>query len=808
MLHSAMGILGLISRLTNRRSRALRQIEERVACFREILKANNSALGTIARIQEYLDTQPQPQQPPPLTHGELQRLAASVTTQTYRMVINLERLTGDRHKTLRGRLDAIKSEISHRVEISSGARQLVDMVVPLARVGAALADIVGQKSAFLGEARRILGGHVPDGFAITAEAYRAFLAYNNLGSRLSELLTSTDLAGVPMLFQQCNRAMALIENAEIPPELGEAIKAAAANLPHDLHLAVRSSALQEGGAELSFAGQYRSLLNVTPAGVVDAFKRVIASKYSPEAVTYRQSRGFADGDIAMCCCVLTMVDAAAAGVLYSSCRSDSGARVALVQAVRGLGLSAVDGSAEPDSFLVDPVTQTVVSSKQGLQTTLLQPTPGEGTVRLPLVSPPDGSLAITGEEAVVLAQLAWKIQSALESPIDMEWAVAQDGTLYVLQVRPQPEHAEEATKPSGRTVPGYPVLFSGGCRASRGAGCGLVAKVQSDLDIIRFEPGRVLVARDANPRLAVLLPSAAALVTDYGETTGHLATVARELKKPALLATRSATSLLADGALVTVDADGGVIYAGRVDSVLSPETNGEPTTTVSPASIDGAVAKTAASSTNPPASSPTIEALRAIAGTIVPLTIPGRLASGFSPRQCRTLHDVIRFCHQRTIEAMFAIGDRATRHAGNLRKLVSPVAIDCRLLDLGGGLVPDADEFEVGIDQVVCVPMRALWKGMTDPRLGMRAVRKVSVQGFMSSIANFGFDEDARVRGLGEPSYAFVTAEYLSLNSRIGYHFATIDARIDDSIDSNYASFRFVGGSTGVEQRSRRAILI
>lgn len=85
-----------------------------------------------------------------------------------------------------------------------------------------------------------------------------------------------------------------------------------------MRLAVRSSALQEGGLEVSFAGQYRSMLNIPSAGVIDAFRKVVASKYSPQAITYRLVRGFDDAEVAMCCCVLTMVDAAAAGVIYSS----------------------------------------------------------------------------------------------------------------------------------------------------------------------------------------------------------------------------------------------------------------------------------------------------------------------------------------------------------------------------------------------------------------------------------------------------------------------------------------------------------
>jgi pyruvate,water dikinase len=157
---------------------------------------------------------------------------------------------------------------------------------------------------------------------------------------------------------------------------------------------------------------------------------------------------------------------------------------------------------------------------------------------------------------------------------------------------------------------------------------------------------------------------------------------------------------------------------------------------------------------------------------------------------------------------MFDLGDKTLRRSRSLRRLTSSVPIDCRIFDLGGGLDPKTDGEDITLQEVVCRPMRALWKGMTDPRLNWTQPRPVSLRGFMSAVVDYNFDLDARLRPMGEPSYAFVDPEYLNLNSRIGYHFSTIDARICDTIESNYASFRFVGGATGIVQRSRRALLI
>ncbi|MBN1608231.1 MAG: hypothetical protein JW940_16485 [Polyangiaceae bacterium] len=772
------GIAGFVSRLFGMRRTPLLELAERIACFREILHANNTALGLIARIQEALASEA------PLPAAEMRRLVAGATVQTYRMVMNLERLTGKKQRALQARFDAIQNAIARAVETAPVLGE-VDLVVPLTEVEAGLAEVVGQKSAHLGQAHKILGAHVPDGVATTVEAYRAFMREGGLEARIQDVLAAADLTDTAHVFEACARIAALIEAAPVPAAVERALVEAVAGIAgSDVRLAVRSSALREGGLELSFAGQYRSLLNVPRECVSDAFKCVVASKYSPQAVTYRVARGFDDSEISMCCCIVSMVDARAAGVLYSDFQTRLGSRT-LLQAVHGLGVSAVDGSVEPDTYVIDRALRRVVESKLGLQSTLVRSLPKEGTEKV-MRDSGTAAAVLDDRQAVSIAELAWRIEAAIGTPLDMEWAIDSDGRVWVLQVRPQPAQAHASVQPERCPLPDVEAVLEGGSCASGGAGSGPVVLVESDLDLLRCPAGAVVVSREASPRLAVLAPKIAALVADMGETTGHLATVARELRVPALFATRHASSRLRPGSIVTVDADARIIYAGRVSALL-----------------DSCV-----SSARGPRDAHR-ELLAEAAAHIVPLSLHNRLASGFSPKRCKSLHDIIRFCHQATIEAIFELGDRATSRRGiAVRRLVSQVPIDCRIIDLGGGVRPEATGMELTIEDIRCVPMRALWTGMTDPRLAWNTARPLSVKGFMSSLVSFGFDEDARVRELGEPSYAFVTAEYLSLNSRIGYHFATVDARVGALADSNYLSFRFVGGSTSVTQRSRRAALI
>jgi pyruvate,water dikinase len=751
----------------------------RVACFREVLHANNAALGYLAAIQQALaDTAP-------LSLTDVRRLVAGVTTQTYRMIVNLNRMTGPRFREVTSRFEQIKASLARSIEVP-GLATSEGYVVSLDEIDATFTEIVGQKSGFLAEARRLLPEHVPGGFGTSVAAYRAFMNTDGLEERLARELDRAAHGDLPALFEAAARATQMIETARIPPEVREAIERAVhvASTGPGRRFAARSSALMEGGVEMSFAGQYRSLLNVPPDGIVEAFRRVVAGKYSPEALTYRIARGLEDRDVVMCCCVVEMVDAVAAGVLYGGCRADDEGRI-LIQAVRGLGQSAVDGSAEPDSYWVDCRLHRILERRAGRQEWQIVAASPEGTARVRLPPSPAGQMVLDDAQVLEIARLATTLGPLVPGSMDLEWAIDADGRVFVVQLRPEPVQARRPARPVRRRAEGRTVLLDAGSPASAGVAAGPVWSVSSTLDILRCPSGAVLVTHEAGPRLAVLLPRVAAIVADMGEVTGHLATVAREMKVPALFATRTATTALREGTLVTVDADAAVVYDGRAEELLAAR----------PAVPAGPL-------------DPNRTLLASVADRIMPLTFRGRLASGCSPGACQTLHDIIRFCHQATIEGMFDVGDRALRQGERLRRLVTAVPIDCRLFDLGGGVAAESHGDEIRIQEVTSRPMRALWAGMTDRRLPWNARRPLSFGGFMSAIVNYNADQDARIRQIGEPSYAFITNEYLNLNSRIGFHFATIDARICETVESNYVSFRFVGGSTGIDQRSRRAVLL
>lgn len=708
---------------------------------------------------------------------EVRGVVAAVTVQAWRMASNLNKMTEGREVALVQRFEEIREKLARRVDVGPALGE-VGLCLPLREIGASLTEAVGRKSAFLGEAKRLLFDLVPEGFATTVEAYRRFMQEGGLEAKIRERLEGLAANDVAACFEASAEVVRWIEATPVPAEIVNALQEATEKLGAR-RVAVRSSALLEDGPGMSFAGQYRSFLNVLPENVPEAFKSVIASKYTPEAITYRILRGIAD--MPMCCLVLPMIGAKAAGVAYSRVQWSEGQCV-LVQAVRGLGIAAVDGSAAPWSFFVDRDGR-IVSRKEGFQDHMVEAGEGEGTRRVQVDLA--GSHVLDDLVVLKIARAARELDAHFGGPLDLEWAVTQDDRLFILQVRPQP--GEEQEVGIAPVIDGATILLKGGARASGGVGFGPVKIVRTDLDMLRCPEGAVVVLHEANPRFAVLLQRAAAVVADMGEITGHLAAVAREMQVPALFALRTATRELADGQLVTVDADACVIYKGRVEEAISAAKQRQKTRRESEAE----------------------RTLRSAAELIVPLNLTGRLSSGYRARDCKTLHDIVRYCHQKAIESLFEVGDAAKRSGAKVRRLRSPVPIDLMVLDLGGGLRGDiSEDGDITLDDVLCKPMRELWKGMTDPRLQWTAPRSVSIRGFLASIVNYNFDQDLSVRRLGEPSYAFISADYLNLNSRIGYHFTTVDTRVTTQRERNYVSFRFVGGSTGIVQRSRRGMLI
>lgn len=323
-------------------------------------------------------------------------------------------------------------------------------VLGLAAVTAAMVPLVGGKAANLGELLSA-GMSVPDGFCLTTDAYRQAAAGEasagdatagdapRQGGPLAEVhaaLKATPDGDLPALAALAGRARDIIRNAPVPPEVAAAVEQAYAALGNNVPVAVRSSATAEDLPSASFAGQQDTYLNVVgAAAVVEAVRNCWASLWTDRAVSYRASRGIDPAGVALAVVVQRMVDATAAGVLFTANPLTGRRHQAVIDASPGLGEAVVSGAVNPDHFVVDPLTGRVLERRLGDKRIAVRPVPGGGTRTLTLNN--GGATAcLTDKQAAELAALGRRVEEYFGSPQDIEWAIGGDGRLWLTQSRP------------------------------------------------------------------------------------------------------------------------------------------------------------------------------------------------------------------------------------------------------------------------------------------------------------------------------------------------------------------------------------
>jgi pyruvate,water dikinase len=514
-------------------------------------------------------------------------------------------------------------------------------------------------------------------------------------------------------------------------------------------------------------------------------------------MAYRLAHGLRDEDVDMAVLITAMIDARCGGVAYSTdpagsseVPAGSGAGRVLVHAVPGLPKAVVDGSLDVDRFELDRATLEVAHVHVAHKTARLAVDAGAGVREESL----DESLAdapcLSAAEARAVARLALELERHFGCPQDVEWALDRAGVLYLLQCRPlQVRAAREAraAAPSG-AVAG--ALALGGVAASPGAACGPVFVLRKQADALRFPQGAVLVTAQALPGWAPLLAKAAAVVTEHGSQAGHLATVAREYGVPALMGLEDACALLADAGEVTVDADRLAVLPGRDEAAL---------------------ARSRPRSAGLMAGSAVHEALRRAAEHVVPLRLLDPDGPDFRPENCRTLHDVTRYCHEKAVHAMFHKGGDVAFPQGASRRLsCGGKTMQYWIIDLQDGLdEAGRDRRTVRLEDVRSVPMLALWRGMT--AVQWAGPPAVDAKGFMSVVVEASMNPDLDP-AMGSPmamrNYFMISRDFMSLQSRFGFHFCSVEAVIGERDEQNFACFQFKGGAASMERRVARAALV
>lgn len=304
----------------------------------------------------------------------------------------------------------------------------------LEALDAGILPLVGGKAANLGELVSA-GLPVPGGFCLTTDAYSLATESDAL-SDVHRALVSTPADQLPDLAGLAGLAREIIRRAAIPPGIAAAVGKAYAALGHDVPVAVRSSATAEDLPFASFAGQQDTYLNVVgSAAVLEAVRNCWASLWTDRAVTYRANRGIDPATVSLAVVVQRMVDAEAAGVMFTANPLTGRRQQAVIDASPGLGEAVVSGAVNPDHFVVDTGTGQVLERRLGDKRILVRPLPGGGTESVD-VPGAGASACLTYAQATELAALGGRVERHFGSPQDTEWALDGDGRLWLTQSRP------------------------------------------------------------------------------------------------------------------------------------------------------------------------------------------------------------------------------------------------------------------------------------------------------------------------------------------------------------------------------------
>jgi len=446
---------------------------------------------------------------------------------------------------------------------------------------------VGGKNSSLGEMIGNLAGlgvSVPGGYATTAEAFKDFIAHNNLHQRIFDKLATLDVEDVPALTAAGGEIRKWVIDAPLQPQLEADIRTAYKQLCDEngggeVAVAVRSSATAEDLPDASFAGQQETFLNVTGADdVVHKVKEVFASLYNDRAIAYRVHHGFKHEDVFLSAGVQLMVrsNVGSSGVLFTL-DTESGFRdVVFITSSYGLGEMVVQGAVNPDEFYVykptllqgkNAILRRGIGAKQ--QRMVYSDTPGE-RVRIE-ETPADlrNTFSISDEDVQELAKQSLVIEKHYGRPMDIEWAKdGVSGKLFIVQARP------ETVKSRGKAtqIERYQLTKRGevvceGRAIGQKVGTGVARVVRSLADMSRVQPGDVLVADMTDPDWEPVMKRSAAIVTNRGGRTCHAAIIARELGVPAVVGTGNALDTIKDGQEVTIscaEGDTGFIYDGAL----------------------------------------------------------------------------------------------------------------------------------------------------------------------------------------------------------------------------------------------------
>jgi len=768
-----------------KKSRGTESFASLFQVFQKILELNNSVLELMADMGSKLSGEYV------FDQQYIRSSCREMGTLVYELIYNFNALVPEKYRAL----DGVFRQINHDIEEELAGRLVIpqtEYVIPYETITGDFNDVVGGKNSHIAEIHNRLGMSVPEGFAVTTRAFRSFFNHNRFQDRLEHILKTWEEQKVSS--DEASRTIRdMISSGSLPPALIRAMEKALKQLQRKtgrrrLFLAVRSSAMGED-SEHSFAGQYLSLLNQPQEDLLSGYRDVLASAYSPSAMEYRRQKGIPEHEVVMAVACQRMIDARVSGVLYSLDPADPSQDVMVISSSWGLGAPIVSGKTAADRFIVSRESPHEVQHLDIVRKDRrLAPKESGGCEFQAVDEEMQTAMSLTDNQISELVEAALAVERYFKNPQDIEWAYDQQGQLYILQARPL--NIKSGLAPVACDIASitgqYPVIFADkGIIVQSGIAAGRVSLVQKDDDLEQFANGTILVAKETSPRFARVAQKAAGIITDVGSSTGHMATIAREFRIPAVVNTEVATRLLKPGQEITLDAQENVVYAGRIKELC----------------YYGFMEESFEDSYE-------YRLLRRILKKIMPLNLVDPRDKDFTPRSCKSFHDITRFIHEKAVEELVNLNYHLRLHREiTPKKLKLDIPLDLIIIDINGGLNETNVGKEVSRDQVGSTPMRAFLDGLCSPGSWSREPMSVDFSSFMSSLTRTFSTHLVNPQQVGQ-NLAVISKNYTNISLRLGYHFNMIDAYIGEHLNDNYAYFRFLGGVTGPRRRSRRARLI
>ncbi len=761
-------------------------LKEKFTCFEKLLAENNQILEIIADMEGKISASK------PFNMRYIKRNCQILSEKVRCIIDYLDIMSGGKYRELYQVYEQINASLQGKL-VKKKEIPFAGWTIFLRDITKEKADMVGGKMANLGEMLN-LGIPVPYGFAITTYAYRRFLDYNNLQLKIDERLSDLDVAKLESLEKISQDLQRMILGAELPEELEAAILHSYSQLEEktckDVPVSIRSSAIGED-SDFTFAGQYLTALNVPREQIIQKYKEVIASKFTPRAIFYWENIGLSDEDIAMSVGCVAMVKAKASGVMYSVDPNSIHNNQVLISAVWGLGSYAAEGKPSPDIYRVSKDDGVILDKKIGEKKVMLACHPYSGVEEVKVPEALQKQPCLSEHQIKTLCGYARTLEAHFQRPQDIEWALDQNGNLYLLQTRPLAIASSCAeVEIDANKIPNK-ILTDKGTVASCRVGSGPAYIVKDDRDISNFPEGAVLITKHTSPKFVKVMNRANAIITDAGNATGHMASLAREFEVPCIVDTKVATKLITPGMVVTVDANSNRVYEGRVDELIRSDHQ----------------------KANPMIGSTTFKKMEEVLQDIAPLNLVDANDPSFQAKSCETFHDITRFAHEMSLDVMFSINTVSSGKIGEAKKLITNIPLNVYAIDIGGGLTKEAANLnKIGVEHIVSIPTKALWRGMSHEQITWAGRKKIDFKGFLSAIAH-GMTEVSEYgqmvgKKIGDRNYLIVSKNYMNFHLRVAYHFCTVDAYCSDNEKTNYITFRFMGGAADSIRRARRARFI